>query len=370
MDDSLEIEVAHLKEGVARLNELVKINHADMVELTQRADIQDSLNEMLNISLLPISLEEQMEKILLVVLNIQWLTLEKKGCVFLTDETGNGLNMVAYHNLGDSLLTMCKHIQFGQCLCGMAAKEQTLVFRDCIDDDHTNRPEGMQPHGHYTVPIISKGKTLGVLNLYVKHGHQQTKLEQDFLQASSKAMASIVERKKVEEKLRWLSFFDELTGIPNRRQLMDILEEIIRESQTKNHKFAILFIDLDLFKEINDQHGHEVGDLVLIEASRRMQNCLRDTDTAARMGGDEFVVILEMISTADKAEGIANSLIKELSFPYQIKNKSLSIGASIGISIFPHHGKYAEELLKSADKALYQAKKSRGQAVVFKPPSS
>ena len=207
MNNSLEIEVANLKQQVAQLKKQIEANHRDMVELKQRGDIQDSLNEMLNISLLPISLQEQLEKILLVVLELQWLALEKKGCVFLTDETGRGLNMIAYHNLGDSLLSMCKHIKFGQCLCGIAAKEQKLTFRSCIDDDHSNRPEGMEPHGHYTVPMVSEGKTLGVLNLYVEHGHQQTRLEHDFLEATSKAMASIVERKKNRRKVAQVIFF-------------------------------------------------------------------------------------------------------------------------------------------------------------------
>lgn len=369
MNNSLSNEVANLKQRVAQLKKQIEANQRDMVELKQRGDIQDSLNEMLNISLLPISLQEQLEKILLVVLELQWLALEKKGCVFLTDETGKGLNMIAYHNLGSSLLSMCNHIEFGQCLCGIAAKEQRLTFRSCIDEDHSNRPEGMEPHGHYTVPMIAEGKTLGVLNLYVEHGHQQTKLEHDFLEATSKAMASIVERKKIEERLQKLSFFDELTGVPNRRQLMNLLDDLIQESTTRHRMFAVLFIDLDRFKAINDLHGHEYGDRVLVEVTQRVQNRLRDTDTVARMGGDEFVAVLDMISSVDKAVGIANDLIQAISLPYQIIAKTLSISASIGISIFPHHNTYAEGLLKFADAALYQAKEKRGQALLYKPSS-
>ncbi len=225
-------EHIQLKQEIVELNKQVETYQQGMVELKQRSDIQDTLNEMLNISLMQISLNDQMEKILLVVLSIPWLSLEEKGCVFLTDETGSGLKMVAYHNLGEPLLSMCGHIQFGQCLCGKAANAQELLFRNCIDHDHNIRPEGMQPHGHYNMPIVSKGKTLGVLNLYVKHGHHPTKLEQDFLGASAKAMASIIERKKIEEQLHKLSYMDELTGIANRRQFMNQLDEIIIESET------------------------------------------------------------------------------------------------------------------------------------------
>lgn len=355
-----------LKQKIAVLSQQVESYEQRMVELKQRSDIQDTLNEMLTISLMPISLNEQMEKILILVLNIPWLALDKKGCVFLTDEKGDGLKMVSHLNLGESLLSMCDHIQFGQCLCGKAAERQKLIFRDCIDHDHDIRPEGMQPHGHYNMPIISSEKTLGVLNLYVKHGHHQTKLEQDFLNASAKAMASIIERKKIEEKLHRLSHIDELTGIANRRQFMNQLDNIILESVEHKRLFAILFMDLDHFKAINDTYGHEYGDQILIEASNRMQGCLRETDLVARLGGDEFVIILEMISTSEKVMDIASKLIQSVSLPYKVKNKTLSIGTSIGISLYPEHDIYAEGLLKKADRALYQAKESRGKAILYK----
>lgn len=142
-------ELISLQNKVTQLeNEALSYQKA-MDELHHRIDIQDATNEILNISLMPVSLEEQMESILLLVLNISWLALEGKGCIFLTDEQGQGLNMIAHHNLGQSLLTMCKQVPFGSCLCGKAAIDQTLIFRNCIDKDHHYHPEGMQPHGHY-----------------------------------------------------------------------------------------------------------------------------------------------------------------------------------------------------------------------------
>jgi diguanylate cyclase (GGDEF)-like protein len=358
-------EIAQLKQIVANLSQEIKSYENNMLELRRRSDIQNTLNEMLNISLMPIPLTAQMERILLLVLNLPWLALDKKGCVFLTDDSGTGLQMAAQHNLGESLLTLCEHIQFGQCLCGKAAVQQTLVFRNCIDDDHDVRPEGMQPHGHYNMPIMSDGRTLGVLNLYVKHGHSQTPLEEEFLSACSKAMASIIERKKIEEQLHKISHTDELTGISNRRHFMNYLDELIIESKQYHRKFAVLFIDLDRFKAINDTYGHEYGDQVLIEASHRMQKTLRGTDLVARLGGDEFVVNLEGVSSADKAIEIAKQLIQSISQPYSIKKHSLTIGASIGISLYPEHGVSTEELLKRADLALYQAKDKRGEAILY-----
>jgi len=365
METAMSTENIQLNQRVAELTQKIARYEISMFELKQRSDIQDTLNEMLNISLMPIALNEQMDRILLLVLNISWLALDKKGCVFLTDDSGTGLKMVAHHNLSKPLLNLCDHIQFGQCLCGKAAVQQALVFRNCIDHDHDIRPEGMQPHGHYNMPIISDGHTLGVLNLYVKHGHTQTPLEQEFLTASSKAMASIIERKKIEEQLHRLSHTDELTGIANRRHFMTYLDELIIESNQHNREFAVLFIDLDHFKVVNDTYGHEYGDKILIDATQRMQIALRETDLVARLGGDEFVIALEMISSADKTIAIAKELIQSLSIPYEIKSKTLTIGASIGVSLYPKHGNCTEALLKHADLALYQAKDNRGEAILY-----
>ena len=117
---------------------------------------------------------------------------------------------------------------------------------------------------------------------------------------------------------------------------------------------------------VNDTHGHEYGDGILVEATQRMLNCIRETDMVARLGGDEFVVILEMITSPQKAVDIAHKLIHSLSRPYGILDKTLSIGASIGISVFPEHGTISEVLLRNADAALYVAKENRGSAVLYK----
>jgi len=355
-------EYVELKQEIEQLTQQVQNYEQRLLELKHRSDIQDALNEMLNISLMPISLNEQMKKILLLVLNISWLSLDKKGCIFLTDESGHGLTMVAKHNLGSSLLKLCSHIRFGQCLCGKAAEEKQLIFRNCIDHDHNIEPEGMQPHGHYNMPILSNDKTLGVLNLYVKHGHIASDLEQDFLNATAAAMANIIERKQIEERLHELSHADELTGIANRRQFMKCLTQDVNQS---DNVFAILFIDLDHFKTINDSHGHDHGDQILIDAVQRIETCLHGTDLLARLGGDEFVVLLKSVSEMDKVVEMAEEIIRTVSKPYEIKSKILSLGASIGISLYPQHDVHVEGLLKKADKALYRAKKNRGKAVFY-----
>ena len=362
-------EIRLLNLQIEQLKNKLNISEQNIVEIRQRGDIQDTLNEILNISLLHIPLIDQLDKILQIVLGIEWLSLEEKGCIFLVDETEQGLNMVAHYNLGESLLSMCRHIQFGQCLCGIAAQQQKLIFKDCVDVDHANRPEGMQPHGHYNMPIIADGKTLGVLNLYVKHGHKPLQLEKIFLDSCAKAMASIIERKRLEERLHNLSYQDELTGIPNRRYFLNHINNLVKAPEYRDKCFALLFIDLDYFKAINDTFGHETGDKVLVEATRRMQLHLRDTDLVARLGGDEFMVVLEAISSGHIAVQIAEKIIQSISETYNIDGNNMKIGASIGISLFPQHDILPENLLKKADSAVYDAKENRGGVVLFTQPS-
>ncbi len=179
--------------------------------MKRRSDIQHAINEILNISLSAETLEAQLQKVLDLALNISWLSLKEKGCIFLLDDSLGVLKMTAQHNLGDALLRMCDRVEFGVCLCGMAT-EQQLVFRDCLNDLH-NMPEGIQPHGHYNMPIVSQGKTLGVLNLYVKHGHLLDSLEIEFLNACGNALAWMIERKMIEKELFRLSYSDDLTGV-------------------------------------------------------------------------------------------------------------------------------------------------------------
>ena len=275
--------------------------------------------------------------------------------------------MVAQHNLCDSLVEMCQRIVPGQCLCGRAAVTQELLFRDCIDHDHDNRPEGMKPHGHYIMPIVSNGRTLGILNLYVKHGHRQDVLEREFLSACGQILAGIIERKLIEQELRRLSGTDELTGIANRRSFMQHLNLRLEPGTAGNSMTAVLFLDLDHFKQVNDTYGHEYGDQLLIHVAQRVRDRVRSNDVVARLGGDEFAILLEGITTPQQALQVAGSVIAAVTEPYDIKGQLLQIGGSIGISLFPEHGLQGEDLLKKADQALYHAKSQRGLALLYDP---
>jgi diguanylate cyclase (GGDEF)-like protein/PAS domain S-box-containing protein len=178
----------------------------------------------------------------------------------------------------------------------------------------------------------------------------------------------ITERKNAEALIRQQAFFDTLTGLPNRRMLRERLEQEIRRSRRDSQQLAILFIDLDHFKEINDTLGHDSGDQLLIEAAQRIKQCVRDSDTVARMGGDEFTVILTDISSTDHLEPVLEKILRSMDALFQIGDEQVFVSASIGITLYPLDGTEIEDLFKNADQALYVAKgEGRNRFSFFTP---
>lgn len=173
----------------------------------------------------------------------------------------------------------------------------------------------------------------------------------------------ITEQKKTEEtlrqqerSLRHLAHHDPLTGLPNRLLFIDRLTQSIEKAHRMNTGLAVLFIDLDHFKEINDSLGHSIGDQLLKAVSLRLQGSVRKEDTVARLGGDEFTIIIEQLHDAMAASLLAEKILEAFWAPLQIQSQDLSITASIGISLYPADGKDTETLLRNADAAMYQAK--------------
>ena len=183
----------------------------------------------------------------------------------------------------------------------------------------------------------------------------------------------ITERKRAEENIHQLAFYDALTRLPNRRLLLDRLHQALALSMRSGRHGAVLFLDLDHFKTINDTQGHAVGDLLLVEVARRLQACLREGDSVARLGGDEFLVLLEDLSpqpdeAATQAELVAEKIRDELNLPCWLKNYECHTSPSIGISLFRGHLENAGNLLKHADVAMYQAKKAGRNTIRFFDP--
>jgi diguanylate cyclase (GGDEF)-like protein/PAS domain S-box-containing protein len=168
----------------------------------------------------------------------------------------------------------------------------------------------------------------------------------------------ITERKVAEERIRFLAYSDALTGLPNRRLLQDRLTQALASARRQKGRVAVLFLDLDKFKNINDSLGHAVGDLLLQEVAGRLRNATREQDTVARVGGDEFLIVLSELKELTDAAVAAERLMDAIIGEYTIQSHSLNITCSLGISVFPEHGTDTESLIKNADAAMYSAKES------------
>ncbi len=177
-----------------------------------------------------------------------------------------------------------------------------------------------------------------------------------FADGVSVYLRDITERKASEEKISSLVFYDKLTGLPNRSLLQERLTRSVARLRRTGGKCALLLLDLDHFKHVNDSLGHEAGDLVLKEVATRLQSCIRESDTAARQGGDEFILLLDNLESTEHVHAIAHRLMQVISREIVHEDMPLSVSASIGICFFPGDGDTAEQLLKAADSAMYHGK--------------
>ena len=180
--------------------------------------------------------------------------------------------------------------------------------------------------------------------------------------------SDITQKKAAEELVLQQANYDELTGLPNRRLLLDRLTQEVKRATRSNLKLALIFLDLDHFKEINDTLGHDMGDILLKEASRRLTESVRLTDTVARFGGDEFILILSELHDIESVERVVQDILYKLTQPFQLHNELAYISASIGIAFFPEDATEASDLLKHADQAMYNAKnQGRNRSSYFTP---
>ncbi|MEH6576323.1 MAG: EAL domain-containing protein [Amphritea sp.] len=167
---------------------------------------------------------------------------------------------------------------------------------------------------------------------------------------------SLAEQKRVTKELTYMASYDSLTQLPNRRTFLDRLRQQVKKSKRNGRQVALMLLDLDHFKEVNDTLGHDIGDLLLKEAAQRLNQCLRDSDTVARLGGDEFTVILGDLEDSSVIERIAQNILQQLATPFYLKRETVYVSCSIGITLYPFDSFDIDVLLKNADQAMYAAK--------------
>jgi diguanylate cyclase (GGDEF)-like protein/PAS domain S-box-containing protein len=328
---------------------------------------QRVLAELLETAMRPDPFEQRLQFALELILSTPWLALKGSGSIFLTDTASGNLRMAAMHGLSADIEKACATVEMGHCLCGRAAETREVLFVDCIDERHEVHFPGMTEHGHYCTPILFDGALLGVLNLYVDAHHRQTAEELQFITAAAHAVGSMIQRHRAEQQLRHHAYHDVLTGMPNRILFMDRLEQCLSFGERHPEmRCAVLYLDIDRFKTINDSLGHTLGDQLLLEVSERVRSCMRPEDTVARMGGDEFTILLEDVVEPADALRVSDRLHTALQSPVLLEGREIFISASIGIAIAANNDRHAADLLRDADTAMYRAKsQGAGQTVLF-----
>ena len=320
--------------------------------------------EILELGQRPVPLNAFLSMALEKIFQVPRLALEPKGSIFLLSEDDpSTLNRTAGTGLSSSVDERCRTIEMGWCLCGMAAMEKRIVFKDTVDPDHVFQPEGMEDHGHYCVPIMHRDALLGVINLYVKAGYRRIKdADETFLLACAHALASVIERKRTKELLRSRELLDPITRTFHRLSFLETLEDTLKASQWTDTWAVLLFVELMGLKKVNQSLGENAGDLLLMEMADRIRTCAPPESIVARTGGSRFAVLLKDLPDYRKSmvSGVrlGDALLETSASPVTVKGTKVDVQACIGASLFPKNGQSESDCLQAADVALRMAKRS------------
>jgi len=216
--------------------------------------------------------------------------------------------------------------------------------------------------------LLSRVKLVGFLENAIRARELEQandRLEQAYYDLESTNLMlvrELKERRLMEERIGRLIYYDELTGIFNRKKVMEDISLLLMD---QSERFALLFIDLDKFKSINDRFGHKAGDKVLKNVAERLKAIIGEKDIISRIGGDEFIIILRNLEGVERAEKVAQAIVTEMNVVFTMRNNRFLVGASVGISIYPDHGRTADVLINRADLAMYQVKKFGGRGYMI-----
>ncbi|MBV7547838.1 diguanylate cyclase [Pseudomonas sp. PDM26] len=208
------------------------------------------------------------------------------------------------------------------------------------------------------VPLNSQNGTIGALIVKsIPGGERYTEQDKELLQYVCAQVATAIERKQLHARLQYMAQYDQLTQLPNRELLRERLKASLQAAREDRGRMALLYVDLDRFKQVNDTHGHAVGDMLLQAVANRLKGCVRETDTVARIGGDEFVVLLHSIRAAGDTDIVVEKIRQVLVQPLRLDGHSVNIQPSIGVARYPDHGTEEKQLFRHADEAMYCAKR-------------
>jgi diguanylate cyclase (GGDEF)-like protein len=267
-----------------------------------------------------------------------------------------------------SHISVDETIPEGRGLVGIAFRTQRpCVSNDFLHDERTRpwheigRKAGCRAAAAF--PLVQGGRSIGAILI---HYEELNAFDDEIVRLLDRMAENVsfaldnfereVERKRVEERIQHLASHDALTSLPNRVMFSEVLNMAIQSAQRNNRKFAVLFIDLDCFKVINDTLGHEAGDKVLQEMGNRIKETVRTSDVVARLTGDEFVVLVQEVGEPDQVETVARKILSALIKPMVISGQECRVSASVGICMYPADVQTEQSLMKNADIAMYRAK--------------
>jgi len=284
--------------------------------------------------------------------------------VLLFDKTKKSLNVRAAPNISDPAIKRLNQLIPGEYAgsCGTAVfKGKPQFVEDTFSDKRWKNlrdfAEDFSIRACWSMPIVDReNKIIGSFALSSFKKRVPNHFQEILLYTASYLTSLILTREKEDAILQRAAHFDHLTQLPNRVYFDRRVEQAISQAKRNKNELSIFFIDLDNFKQINDNYGHSEGDKVLRSTASRMLECIRKEDTLARMGGDEFIILVEGNVDKPELKLIANKLLASFSKPIKTRKNKHKTSISIGISLYPKQGKTAQTIIKSADKAMYIAK--------------
>ncbi|MFB2667234.1 diguanylate cyclase domain-containing protein [Shewanella xiamenensis] len=214
------------------------------------------------------------------------------------------------------------------------------------------------------VPLRLHKGVIGALIMHSNPGSRTyTSQDCELVEFVSTQIAFAIERRQMLARLEQIALYDQLTHLPNRELFYDRFQKALSRAHRESSYFSLLYLDLDKFKWVNDTYGHSVGDLLLQITAQRLLSCVRVSDTVARFGGDEFVILLERVDSAHNTLLVAQKVLDILNQPFELVEQQIHIFPSIGVALYPEHGKDEQQLISCADAAMYKAKKNGGNRI-------
>ncbi|WP_374262257.1 diguanylate cyclase domain-containing protein [Zoogloea sp.] len=256
----------------------------------------------------------------------------------------------------------------GACCAEVVRKRQHLLLRGEALSALARRSDDWAGVG-LVLPLVPQRDAVGALILRSLDEACFSDKEIEMLHFVAAQIATAIERSQLKAELQRAALYDDLTGLPNRKLFRDRVASALARCQRSGGRMALLYVDVDNFKQVNDAHGHAAGDLLLQEIARRLGACVRQVDTVARLGGDEFVVVIEEIEGFADARTVATKIRDALARPVDLGACPLQITASVGIAIHPDHGNDVETLMTAADHAMYRRKRQGGTHRNAAPPA-